>query len=209
MAPRRRGSGDARGRHDGAAHAAETLRAFFAIELGEEVRRAAARVAALLRAGPGGDAVRWVRPENLHVTLRFLGEIGRAEIPALVEHVRESVGELAPFRLELGGVRPFPSAQQPRVVALELEPAERLVALAGAVERGVGRAGFEPEARPFRPHLTLGRVRERGAPGGAAPAEGSPRCAVQEVVLFRSQLQRSGATYTPLERLALGGGSHP
>ncbi len=188
--------------------ARDVVRAFFAIELDADLRRAAAEVARTLRAASGGRDVRWVRPENLHVTLRFLGDTPRDALPGLAAEVGRAVGPLAPVPLELGPVVAFPSARRPRVVALELRPAEPLVRLAEAVERGVVAAGFEPEPRPFRPHLTLGRVRGRSAP---LDAEVPPHAAseVREVALLRSELRASGARYTPLERLALGGPAHP
>lgn len=181
---------------------AATLRAFLALELSPGARRAAAALVDRLRTAPGGDRVRWVRPENLHVTLRFLGNVGRDRVPALAQGVRGEVSGLAPFELRLGA----PGWLSGRVVFLEIEPREPLVALAAAVERGVVAAGAEPEERPFRPHLTLGRMRRRGRPGvTSAVTAGSDPFAVEEVVLFESRLQPTGAHYTARERIALGG----
>jgi len=182
------------------------LRAFFAIELGEPARLAAAQVAAELRTRPGGDGVRWVRPENLHVTLRFLGEIAPAQAAPLAAHVREHAQALAPFALRLGALASLPPGRRPRVLVLELAPGEPLAALADAVERGVVAAGCAPEARNFRGHLTLGRVRERGAsPSLAGLAAAPAEFVVTESVLFASELHPSGSRYTPLERVPLGG----
>lgn len=187
------------------------MRAFFAIELDAPARLAAAQVAAELRARPGGDGVRWVREENLHVTLRFLGEIAREQAAPLAAHVRAQTGALAPFELRLGALASFPPGRRPRVLALEIEPREPLAELASAVERGVVAAGCAPEPRAFRAHLTLGRVRERGAPPALdALAVPPARFFVTESVLFESELHPSGSRYTPLERVPLGGagGSH-
>jgi 2'-5' RNA ligase len=196
-------------RRDGAVR--EEVRAFFAIDLDDAVREAAAGVARLLQRRPGGDGVRWVRPEALHVTLRFLGNVETSRLPALVECVAREVDPLAPFASGLGMPRLFPTVRRPRVVVLELVPEEPIAGLAGAVERGVVAAGFESEDRPFRAHLTLGRVRQRRFPateGLAAPE--ADEFQVREAVLFRSELHPSGARYTPLERLSLGGsGNHP
>jgi 2'-5' RNA ligase len=159
-----------------------------------------------LRARPGGDAVRWVRPENLHVTLRFLGEIAPGLRASLASQVRAQSATLAPFELQLGALASFPPARRARVVVLELAPGEPLAALAGAVERGVVAAGCAPEARAFRGHLTLGRVRERGAaPSLAALAVPPVAFDVTESVLFASELHSEGSRYTPLERVPLGG----
>ena len=183
----------------------EVIRAFFAVELGERARTAAAEVARELRASPGGDAVRWVHVEGLHVTLRFLGDVETGWIPGIVDRVRAETSALGPFRIRLGGVHPFPSARRPNVVVLDVGPVEPLEELAEAVERGVVAAGFAPESRRFRAHLTLGRVRGRRFP--SATSAMTPEEAawdVREAVLFRSELHHSGARYTALERIPLG-----
>jgi len=190
---------------DGENHEARTVRAFFAVELGEHARTAAAEVARELRASPGGDAVRWVRVEGLHVTLRFLGDVETGRIPELVARVCAETSALGPFRIRLGGVHAFPSARRPNVVVLDVGPVEPLEELAEAVERGVVAAGFAPESRRFRAHLTLGRVRGRRFP--SATSAMTPEEAawdVREAVLFRSELHHSGARYTTLERIPLG-----
>ncbi len=195
-----------------------TIRAFFAVDVDDATRAAASDVASALRAGPDGGEVRWVRPESLHVTLRFLGEIDARRVPELTSRVREQTERLSPFRMRLGGPRPFPSLRRPTVVVLDVEPEEPLRELAEAVERGVVAAGFAPETRTFHPHLTLGRVqRRRGgdrrrtgrrfSTGMDAAAPADVACDVTESALFRSELAPSGARYTPLERIPLG--SHP
>jgi 2'-5' RNA ligase len=181
------------------------IRAFFAIELGDAARRAAAELAAALRARPGGDAVRWVRPEALHVTLRFLGNIAPGQVEPLLAQVRAQSRGLAPFALRLAAPGCLPSARRPRVLLLELEPEAELSALAGAVERGVVAAGCQPEPRRFRGHLTLGRVKERGAPPSLDGLSAEPAVSeVTESVLFASQPTPSGSRYTPLGRAPLG-----
>lgn len=188
----------------------ETLRAFIAVDLPEPVRRAAAEVSRALHSAPGGEGVRWVRPEALHVTLRFLGQIEASRVAALARDVAGAIAGVPRLHLELGAVQVFPTPSRPRVVALGIAPEEPLAALAAAVERGVVAAGFESESRRFRPHLTLGRIRGRAAPDVAAvdPPPPSP-FEVKEAVLFRSDLLPQGARYTPLERMPLGGSIHP
>jgi 2'-5' RNA ligase len=187
------------------------IRAFFAVELGDSARRAAAAAARRLREGPGGDGVRWVRPEALHVTLRFLGDIDPARVAPLASGAERELAGLRPFSLRLGPLELLPSPRRPRVVALGLEPEAKLAELAAAVERAVVAEGFAPEARPFRAHLTLGRVRDREAPAVAGVAVPAEEFAVEEVVLFRSELSPGGSRYTPLARVRVGAGSalHP
>lgn len=194
---------------------AEKIRAFFAVALDAPARRAASALAQQLREGPGGEGVRWVREESLHVTLRFLGQVETGRIAELVRRAAPAVGARAAFSLRLGAPMAFPP-RRPRVVALQLLPEDPLLALAAAIEGAVVEAGLAPEPRAFRPHLTIGRSRgplpRELDPSRVTVPDTAPGQAfdVTETVLFRSQLQRSGARYLPLERLPLGapGGSH-
>jgi len=185
------------------------MRTFFALELGAAARLAAAELVGVLRARPGGEGVRWVRPETLHVTLRFLGQTPAAALGALAHHVAGQISALPPFMLGLGGVQAFPSPRRPRVIALHVVPEAPVRALAAAVEAGVVAAGFPAERRPFRAHVTLGRV-TRPSASGLMPREALARESgqeVREIVLFESRSGPDGSVYTPLERIALGCGA--
>ena len=186
----------------------ERVRTFFAVTLSEEARRAAAQLAGRLRESERGEGVRWVRPEGYHLTLHFLGNVAREAIAELAQRVTEEVAPLAPFEIHLGGALVFPTPRSPRVVALAVEPEALLASLAERVERGVVAVGRKAERRRFRAHLTLGRVRNRRFPSvdGEASID-CPAFPVDEIVLFQSDLQRTGAIYTPLERIALRGRS--
>lgn len=183
----------------------DVLRTFFAVEIGDAARREARAVAERLAAEPGGDAVRWTRPEAYHVTLRFLGRTPRDRAADMARAVQRKVVGTAPFSLALGALHALPTPRRPRVVVLDLQPAEPVAALASAVERGVVEAGFAPEERAFRPHLTIGRVKEgaRRAPrlhASLGPAEPAP-FEVAAIVLFLSVLGAGGSRYTPLARI--------
>jgi 2'-5' RNA ligase len=186
----------------------EQVRSFFAVALPEGVRAAAAGLAGRLREAERGEGVRWVRSEGYHLTLRFLGNVDRDAIAELAERVAEEISPSPPFAAYLGRASVFPSPRNPRVIALAVEPEAPLASLAEGIERVVVAAGFKPERRRFRAHLTLGRVRNRRFPAvsGAASVDSSA-FRVEEVILFQSELQRSGAVYTPLERIALRGPS--
>ncbi len=181
------------------------MRAFFAVDLDEGARRAAAAVARELR--PAAGDVRWVRPEAYHVTLRFLGEVEPERAEALAAEAGAAVAPVAAFRLHLGAARAFPSPRRPRVVALELSPEPPLAALAGRLEAVAVGAGLAAEERPFRSHLTLGRVRR----GGRLRLSGAPEAGadfdVDEVVLFESELRPGGSRYTARARLPLSSSS--
>jgi 2'-5' RNA ligase len=186
------------------------LRAFFAWELPAGAKAALGALAAELRGRPDGDAVRWVRSESYHVTLRFLGNVETADVPALVAAVQAELAAAKPFEVVLGAAHAFPSARQPRVVVVALEPGAPLAALAERVEAGVVAAGLPAERRRFRAHLTLGRVRSRRLPAldDAQPLDAGV-LGMHEVVLFQSDLGRDGSRYTPLARLPLPSSASP
>ncbi len=136
-----------------------------AVLLPEAVRARVDEAAAELRRRAG--AVSWVRAENLHVTLRFLGSVDEATLGRAREALTEAASGIAPFRLALGGFGGFPAAHAPRVIWVGLTAgAEPLVELHARLEAALARCGIAPEGRGFHPHVTLGRAREpRGASG--------------------------------------------
>jgi 2'-5' RNA ligase len=144
----------------------EEIRAFFAADLDDAARRAAAGVARALRESSGGDAVRWVRPEALHVTLRFLGDIDPARVEPLARAVGVRLAPLAPFEIQLGAARLFPSARRPRVVMIELAPAGTACEVAEVV---LYRSELKPSGAEYTP---LERVALRG--GGETSTTNHP-----------------------------------
>jgi 2'-5' RNA ligase len=188
------------------------IRVFFAVAPAAAVHAAAVESARTLRELPGASGIRWVREEGLHVTLRFVGEIDPALVSGLVDRVKGETVGLAPFPLGLGAARWFPSERRPQMVVLDVEPPTPLERLAAAVERGVVAAGFAPESRPFRAHLTLGRVKKDQAlqlDVTAVDTAAADACEVTEVMLFRSELDRRGARYTPLACVPLAASDEP
>jgi 2'-5' RNA ligase len=187
-------------------------RLFVALEPPEPVRRRLAAVADELRraAGRAGDEVRWVRPENVHLTLQFLGAVPEERVAAVEAALRDAAAGGRPLSLSLHGAGGFPNARRPRVLWAGLEgDLAPLAALAADLGARLAKLGFPPEDRPFSPHLTLGRAREgRGAPGlagalaRAAQAEATPWRAT-ELVLFESHLSPRGPRYEAVARIAL------
>ena len=185
----------------------ETLRLFVAVSLPEEVRDALGRFQEELR-GRGLSGLRWVRPEGMHFTLKFLGDTPAAKVPAISEALTEAIRERRALRLALGSLGTFGGRRGPRVLWLDVTgDVERLQEVQRAVEGALVGLGFPPEERPFSPHLTQARVRQPPPPGmaerisqaleSAAPPQAEFE--VREVVLMRSTLQPGGAVY---ERLA-------
>ncbi len=186
------------------------MRTFIAIDLPDAVRRFLAARQDRLRAA--GGSVRWVRPERMHLTLAFLGEVPEEMAPEVEAAVREACAGFAPVPIEMGGAGQFPPRGRPRVVWTGLEdPAGRLLALQAALARATEVFAEKPERRRYEPHLTLGRVRGgrglRDLSGAVARLAGEtgPQFTAREVVLFKSDLSPQGPTYTALARVALEG----
>lgn len=185
------------------------MRSFVAVLLPEAVQARVDETAAPLRAQ--GAAVSWVRAENLHVTLRFLGAIEEATLSRVREALAEAAAGTAPFSLTIGGFGGFPTPRSPRVVWVGvLAGADALGALHARLERALAQRGIAPEGRAFHGHVTLGRAREpRGAAGLAdalaAASEPLGEVAVDAVHLMRSDLHPAGARYSVLARELLGG----
>jgi 2'-5' RNA ligase len=192
------------------ADGARGIRSFFAVEIGEEV---AARIAeAQARLKECGGAVKWVNPANLHLTLKFLGEVESAAIPGLIEATSRELAGAGAFRATLAGLGGFPSASRPRVIWAGIgEGGEGLADLAERVERACEQLGFPREKRPFSAHLTLGRVREGGGGGELGERilqEGQSEfgeTGVKSVVLMESRLRREGPEYLVQARFELEG----
>jgi len=181
-------------------------RTFICLELPETTRMQAQSLQRRL-AGLG-DKVRWVNPRNLHLTLRFLGEISRSQVETVCMAVRCATARLDAFRIHLAGTGCFPSSRRPRAFWIAVADASHLIRLYEAVEEELVSAGFPRETRPFSPHLTLGRVRidrssaKLGEAMAGAQFDGAPFL-VTEVTVMKSELSSASAVYTPIARLRL------
>lgn len=186
------------------------IRAFFAIDLPAAFLEEIGRLQDKLR--KTGADVRWVRPEGVHLTLKFLGNVGETTASALAAAVQAVCAAHPRLTLTLAGTGVFPDRRRPRVVWLGLQgDLDALATLQRDLEQAAEAFGFEPEKRAFSPHLTLGRVRSsRGMLDLLAAVDGlepSPLAfEAAEVRLIRSDLKPSGAVYTTLETCPLGGG---
>ena len=158
----------------------------------------------------------WVRPENLHITLRFLGDLDDAGVDRVCALVARDIGaEVAPWA-RLGPIGAFPNIARARVIWAGLaEGAESIASLAGSVNEALERDGLGASDKPFRPHLTLARVRE-GARGleairDAAPPPPPPGALLDRVCVMKSELHPAGARYTALTEIRLRppGGATP
>jgi len=186
------------------------IRSFIAVAMDEGI---IARLAALQQELRRAEApVSWVRPEGMHLTLKFLGNVPEGQIPRIGDALQGVTAARAPFRICVEGAGAFPNLRRPRVVWADVrEGREALIELAAAVDAALAGLGFPPEDRPFSPHLTLGRVKAPNHLEHLAALIQSHvddrfgEMTAREVILFRSELSPNGAKYTPLRRAALGG----
>jgi 2'-5' RNA ligase len=184
------------------------MRAFIAVDLAAGV---VSEIEALVQQIEGRvRGARWVAPQNLHLTLRFLGETDEPALSTLSETVASTVRECQQFALEFRGIGFFPSAKKPRVLWVGIDkPPEVLLKLQRELESAARRHGFEPERRDFSPHLTLARFRKpQSGPRFVELARDLSEhpfgiSSVEEVVLYRSVLKPGGPQYHVLQRFPL------
>lgn len=181
---------------------AGSVRAFLALEVDEAARGRIAELSERLR--PALPGVRFVAPANLHLTLRFLGEAAPARLERFWEAVERAGRGVPAARVAVGPLGLFPERGAPRVLWLALPLPPALVELQRESERAAVRAGFAPEGREFRSHLTLGRWRA-SSPRPALPAAELGEAALGRITLFRSELRPQGSLYTPIHSLDLPG----
>ncbi len=189
------------------------VRTFVAIELPAEVRSRACQLIESLRRSTDTN-VRWVGPEQLHWTLKFLGDVDMLEIPDVCRRLGRAVAPLAPFDVSACGVGAFPDIHHPRTIWLGIRDGlEPMLELHAAVEETLADLGFRQEQRRFRPHITLGRVRGGAEEGSRELAERLQAHAdfeagistVFEITVFSSELTPKGPIYDPLGHAELTG----
>lgn len=191
-----------------------SVRTFIAINLPAEVRRRLGAFQEQLRQAAPGQGVRWTEPEQIHLTLRFLGNVPEPELPQLSQALTQACQSARPFELEAQGAGAFPDLKRPRILWIGLVGAvTALVQLQAAVLEATRNWG-ELEDRPFHPHLTLGRVKtpeprllaRLSAALQQASSAAFGQWPVHQVELMRSDLSPAGPRYTVLAEARLGPG---
>ena len=190
----------------------QTIRSFIAIELSDEVKTGLSKIQAELKSH-GYTFLKWVMPEGIHLTLKFLGDVSAQKVTEITKVIEQAGQEAHTFRLTVGGLGAFPNLRRPRVLWVGVGgEIEKLVMLQQRIDHCLEPLGFFPEARPFAPHLTLARLREGTAADklrefgdmvARKPETGDHEMTVTSVRLMRSQLFPSGAVYSCLTKVAL------
>lgn len=189
---------------------ADKIRAFIAIGLPDPVLHGIGNVQAGLK--QSGVKIKWVRPESVHLTLKFLGDIPVSQVGQIGDALDRAAKGVSPFSLYAKGVGIFPDLKRPRVVWTGIAgDVEVLRSLQAGVEAALEPVGFAREKRPFRAHLTVGRIKDRidkqalrAALTGQEGFETDP-FQVTSVVLYQSTLRPQGALYTRLAETCLPG----
>ena len=189
----------------------EKIRSFIAVKVPQNVKSLMTdAMAAFHDLDP---YVRWVKIEGVHLTLKFLGNIETSQMEPVSECINEAVEGQRPFRVTVGGTGVFPNIRNPRVLWIGLsEDRDELSLIYEKLESKLKGLGFEPETRPFNPHLTLGRFRDSRKGGRVINGEMLEKAApgpesfmVDRVFLMRSRLHPAGAKYTVLKEQMLSG----
>jgi 2'-5' RNA ligase len=185
-----------------------TIRAFLAVEVTADIR--AALVGLRRELERSGAAVRWVGDEKLHATVKFLGSVPDATLPAVHAALSCALAATPRMTVVVRGLGVFPNSRRPRIVWVGVD-CPPLGAVAAAVDVALEPLGFAGELRAFHPHITLGRVTHRSGwarLSAALQAHGADelgRCQLAELIGYRSDLRRDGAVYTKLWTVPFGG----
>jgi 2'-5' RNA ligase len=198
---------------------AETIRAFIAIELTDELKGILVQIGRELEARIPPGTVRWVKPGAMHLTLVFLGDTPTPKLESIERAMTAAVTGIPPVSLTATGLGCFPNCSRPRVVWVGVdEPAGVLKRLKRALDDELEPLGFKPERRSFSPHLTLGRVNKRATRADAqrlgqvvesATLKDAGSMTADQIHLIRSDLRPAGAVYTILVSIPFSGGSSP
>ena len=191
----------------------DVIRAFIAIELNPEIRLQLGQLIQKFKA-LRIHAVRWVVVENIHLTLKFLGDVNLTDLDRLSRILLSRAAEFSPVAFQVSGMGAFPNNRKPRVVWVGLQASSVLQELHGVIEDAAVQIGIPAEERGFSPHLTLGRVRNDASPADLQTL-GSALTSMQasdlgsmtaaSFTLFRSDLRPQGPLYTPLAHFPLAG----
>lgn len=183
------------------------VRVFIAIEVPPIVRQAIEKNTARLQSTLDASLVRWTPTNNIHLTLKFLGDVSPATIDMLAQMLTQEASQHPCFEMQFQGLGTFPNSRRPRVIWIGIQAPAALEALRRGIEAATARMGYPTENRPFSPHLTIGRVKQTASPTDAQKI----RVALERtkigtlgtgtvgaVHLFKSDLKPSGSVYTRL-----------
>jgi 2'-5' RNA ligase len=183
------------------------LRAFIAIDIPLHLQDAIEKQTSRLRQTLGNDLIRWIPAQNMHLTLKFLGDIASSHVEFLKQLLTREAAQHSQFDFQIGGLGSYPNSRRPRILWVGLHAPAELASLQKSIEAGTTRLGYEQEEHDFSPHLTIGRVRQNISatelPKIRAVLDniqlgniGTAR--VDSIHLVKSELNPNGSVYTNL-----------
>ena len=183
------------------------LRTFIAVEIPPQLQNQIQDTVAPLRKELGSSLVRWVPAQNIHITLKFLGDVSSASVDHLTQILRTEAGSVSAFDIAVSGLGSFPSLKRPRVLFIGIQAPAELEALYRGIESACARLGYQAEKRGFSPHLTIGRIKENASAIDQQKIRhtfetitidslGTAR--VNSVHLYKSELKPTGSVYTQI-----------
>lgn len=188
------------------------VRSFIAISLSSEITRQLEIVIDTLKAQLPGVPLRWAPAQNIHLTIKFLGDVSVSNLEMVKKIIQVEASHHSAFEMSVGNLGAFPTPQRPQVLWVGLEADQELFALQAGIVNEAARLGYPREERPFSPHLTLARTGRNASPEDIRRISSVIKASkvgflgaqkVQEIHLYRSDLQRSGAVYTRLSSVRL------
>jgi 2'-5' RNA ligase len=181
------------------------IRAFIAVPLPPMVRSAIAKLIRFLQTTV--EETKWTEPENLHITLKFLGDVSLNDLPEIIKAMKQTAAKVEPFDIEIAGCGAFPNWETPKTiwVGCEQNDDKDLSQLAETLETDFFNIGFAKEPRRFSPHLTLGRIKNHHSVDAIEiPHRSYGYCGVDEIILYSSELTKRGPIYDELAVVPLG-----
>jgi len=188
------------------------LRSFIAVEIPADIHRAIMRSMASMQRALPKPLIRWVESQNIHLTLKFLGDVSPVNLDQLADALKVELASHASFNISVGGLGAFPNSHRPRIIWVGLEAPIALTTLQRTVDTIAARMGYVPEEHPFSPHLTIGRVGQGvtsadllriQAAFDATTVGNLGEVHVESVHIFKSDLQPGGSVYTHLYTLPM------
>lgn len=188
------------------------IRAFIALDLPPSIQDAIENQSRPLRQAIGDEPARWVSARNMHLSLKFLGDVPISHLDFIKQMLTQAADSHPRFDLQIGGLGSFPTSKRPRVLWVGIHAPAALVSLQNAIETGAVRLGYEKEARPFSPHLTLARIRQGIGAGDLQKIRAAVAkiqlgrigtASVDSVHLYQSDLHSGGSVYTKLHSAPL------
>ena len=190
------------------------LRAFIAIEIPQSIQAAIQNETLDLPSSADDSLVRWVAPANVHLTLKFLGDVSITNLQFIKQMLIQECAQHPAFDLQIGKLGSFPTPKRPRVIWVGVQAPPEFDKLQQAIESGTTRLGYTPETGSFSPHLTIGRVRQNLTDSGMQKLRAAltsnhigtiGAVKVNAVHLYKSDLQPAGSVYTRLSSAPLKG----